>query len=154
MPEFPMISERLKTYRIYKQQTQSECASDMGLSRAQISLIERQEANLKVSTCIVIARVMGITVAQLLQIGTEGDSAPLTQGLSEFEILSRKIKKLRGRKAQDVFAANVGIDAKKICLIELGEADPTLRTLQKIAAYAYVTVANLFVLDDMEDVNE
>lgn len=59
--------------------------------------------------------------------------------------LSRNVKLIRKqmRLSQIEFAADCGISADTLSLIELEKTDPKLSTIQKIAAYADVEVIDL-----------
>lgn len=59
--------------------------------------------------------------------------------------LSAYVKKHRARngETQEVFAANCGLSIEYISLIEREKANPSLHTVQKIAAYTGDTVSEI-----------
>ncbi len=65
--------------------------------------------------------------------------------MSETEVLSHNLKKIRKEmgETQLVFALNCGLSEDEISHLENGSTDPKLSTLQSIAAYTGLTVAQL-----------
>ena len=68
MPEISVLSKRVKAYRESLGATQFELSGEIGISIEELSLIERAEANPRLSTIQKIAAHMGITVSALLKI--------------------------------------------------------------------------------------
>lgn len=66
MPEREALANRLKEYRKIHKLSQQDFAWDCGLSRELISLIERQDENVKLDTLQSIAAYTGMTVSDLL----------------------------------------------------------------------------------------
>jgi len=64
--------------------------------------------------------------------------------LSNFIIAYRK----KHRESQEDFASNCDISKDTLSLIERGEANPRLDTMQKIAAYTGVTVAEMLTVQE------
>ena len=69
--------------------------------------------------------------------------------MSENEILSYNLRKIRKslNQSQIDFAANCGISAEELSLLERGLSDPKMSTLQKIAAYIGEPVTFLLTED-------
>lgn len=65
--------------------------------------------------------------------------------MPELTILSENLRKLRQRmsESQIKFAANCGISTEELSLLEREKSDPKLSTLQKVSAYAGITVSEL-----------
>lgn len=161
MPERQAIFEHLEEFRETTHKTRGECASDMGLSREQYRFMERQETDCKLSTLKKVSQAMGTTVPELLRgkdAPCKDESAPSagasSPDLPEQSILAKRVRALRDAygESQEVFAEHVGITTKLLSLIENGQTDPKLSTLQKIAAYTNLTVTDLFEIHD-EEVN-
>lgn len=155
MPERQAIADRLKEFREFTHKTRTECASEMGLSREQYRFMERQEADCKLSTLKKVSLAISTTIPELLRVDEENACAPpAVPCLSQPEhiVLAKRVRELRKAhgESQDDFAANVGITTKLLSLIENGQTNPKLSTLQKIAAYANVTVTDLFEADKEE----
>ena len=68
MPEISALAKRVKIYRENMKKTQFELSYEMGISLEELSLIEREGANPRLSTIQKIAEHMGITVSELLKI--------------------------------------------------------------------------------------
>lgn len=68
MPEISALAKRVKIYRENMKKTQFELSYEMGISLEELSLIEREGANPRLSTIQKIAAHMGITVSELLKI--------------------------------------------------------------------------------------
>ena len=68
MPEISALAKRVKAYRESLGETQFELSGEIGISIEELSLIERGEANPRLSTMQKIAAHMGITVSALLEI--------------------------------------------------------------------------------------
>lgn len=68
MPEVSALAKRVKIYRENIKKTQFELSYEMGISLEELSLIEREGANPRLSTIQKIAAHMGITVSELLKI--------------------------------------------------------------------------------------
>lgn len=68
--------------------------------------------------------------------------------MPELEALSKHVKKFRTEynESQEEFAENCGISTETLSLIEREKGNPTLETLQKIAAYTGITVANMLTV--------
>ena len=69
--------------------------------------------------------------------------------MPENAALAQKIKYLRKimQQTQFEFASNCGISIETLSLIERQKTNPTLETMQKIAAYTDLTVAELLEID-------
>ncbi len=69
--------------------------------------------------------------------------------MPEREALAKHLKEFRkiNKETQFEFAANVGISIEELSLIEREIANPSLDTLQKIAAYTGSTVSELLRVD-------
>ncbi len=65
--------------------------------------------------------------------------------MPENETLAQKIKQVRKNmhETQFEFASNCGISIETLSLIERQKTNPTLETIQKIAAYTNLSVAEL-----------
>lgn len=68
MPEISALAKRVKIYRENMKKTQFELSYEMGISLEELSLIEREGTNPRLSTIQKIAAHMGITVSELLKI--------------------------------------------------------------------------------------
>lgn len=69
--------------------------------------------------------------------------------MPELKILSQNVLKIRhsmGESQMD-FAANCGISTEALSIIERGIGNPTLRTMQNIAAYTSYSVIDLLSTD-------
>ncbi len=73
--------------------------------------------------------------------------------MPELKILSQNVLKIRHSMGQSQidFAANCGISTEALSTIERGIGNPTLRTMQNIAAYTAHTVTDL-LSDDVKGV--
>ena len=69
--------------------------------------------------------------------------------MPEREALAKHLKEFRkiNKETQFEFAANVGISIEELSLMEREIANPSLDTLQKIAAYTGNTVSELLRVD-------
>ncbi len=69
--------------------------------------------------------------------------------MPEREALAKYLKEFRkiNKETQFEFAANVGISIEELSLMEREIANPSLDTLQKIAAYTGNTVSELLRVD-------
>ena len=69
--------------------------------------------------------------------------------MPEIEALAKYLKEFRkiNKETQFEFAANVGISIEELSLMEREIANPSLDTLQKIAAYTGNTVSELLRVD-------
>ena len=69
--------------------------------------------------------------------------------MPENAALAQRIKRLRKtmHETQFEFASNCGISIETLSLIERQKTNPTLETMQKIAAYTNLTVAELLEID-------
>ena len=69
--------------------------------------------------------------------------------MPELEFLSYnlKIKRFEKNETQFKFACNCGLSVEEISLLENMKTDPKLSTIQKIAAYTDLTVAELLNVD-------
>ena len=69
--------------------------------------------------------------------------------MPEREALAKHLKEFRkiNKETQFEFAANVGISIEELSLMEREIANPSLDTLQKIAAYTGSTVSELLQVD-------
>lgn len=68
MPEINVLAKKVKAYRENLRKTQFELSDEIGISTEELSLIERKEANPRLSTIQKIAAYMGITVSELLEV--------------------------------------------------------------------------------------
>lgn len=67
---------------------------------------------------------------------------PEKTALAEFVLKNRH----KMEESQFIYASNCGISKENLSLIERGKANPSLETMQNIAAYAGVTVAEMLVV--------
>lgn len=69
--------------------------------------------------------------------------------MTELENLARNIKSIRMEleESQMEFAFNCGISTETVSLLERMKANPSLETLQKIAAYTGHTVSELLEIE-------
>lgn len=67
------------------------------------------------------------------------------QKMPEINALAKRVKAYREslKKTQFEFSGEIGINADELSLIEREKANPSLGTLQKIAAYMGITVSAL-----------
>ncbi len=68
MPEIRALAKRVRAYRESLGETQFELSGEIGISIEELGLIERGEANPRLSTMQKIAAHMGITVSALLEV--------------------------------------------------------------------------------------
>ena len=68
MPEISALAKRVRAYRESLGETQFELSGEIGISIEELSLIERGQANPRLSTMQKIAAHMGITVSALLDV--------------------------------------------------------------------------------------
>lgn len=70
--------------------------------------------------------------------------------MPEINALANKVKIYRKsiKKNQTEFSDEAGISIYELSLIERGRANPRLSTLQNIAAYMGITVAELLDIED------
>lgn len=68
MPEISALAKRVKVYRGSLKKSQFELSCEIGISIDELSLIEREKANPRISTVQKIAAHMGITVSDLLKV--------------------------------------------------------------------------------------
>ena len=68
MPEISALAKRVRAYRKSLGETQFELSGEIGISIEELSLIERGQANPRLSTMQKIAAHMGITVSALLDV--------------------------------------------------------------------------------------
>lgn len=75
MPEIQILSQRVKEIRKSMGMTQAAFAAEVGICEEELSLIERGKAkDVKLSTLQKIAAFTGLTVAELLSVGTSPES--------------------------------------------------------------------------------
>lgn len=69
----------------------------------------------------------------------------VTKKMPEINALAKRVKAYREslKKPQFEFSGEIGINADELSLIEREKANPSLGTLQKIAAYMGITVSAL-----------
>lgn len=69
--------------------------------------------------------------------------------MTELENLAKNIKSIRmeSEESQMEFAFNCGISTETVSLLERMKANPSLETLQKIAAYTGHTVSELLEIE-------
>ncbi len=68
MPEFEALARNLKAKRREMHETQFVFASNCGISEEELSLLERQKTDPKLSTLQNIAAYANITVSKLLEV--------------------------------------------------------------------------------------
>ena len=68
MPEKDALAKRIKAYRRVQHMTQFDFSGETGLSVEEISHLEREETDPKLSTLQSLAAYMGVTVSDLLKI--------------------------------------------------------------------------------------
>ena len=158
MPEIEVISKYLKTFRSAKNINQTEFAKELGFSRAEISLIERELVDPTLRTLKKIADYMGISISELLQVKTDGTETyselHSSENFPELEFISQRLNAYRNKheESQEVFAEHVGIHIASLSLMERKRMNPRLSTLQKIAAYMGITVSELLTpLQETQD---
>lgn len=141
MPERAAIAKALRERRRQETKSQGEYAAEIGISRATVSLLERQEENPTMEMLQKLAGEMPGGISYLLGVEVGSAQYSLEEG-----VLARKVKEVRQKmgQSQEVFAAGAGISVEYLSKIERGEANPSLDILQKIAAYSGVTVVQLF----------
>lgn len=128
---------------------QTAFAREIGISRAELSLLERELADPRLNTLKKAADYIGITISEFLQVETGGiyiyHELNPPESFPELEFLSQRLKTFRAvhKESQDVFAEHVGINIASLSLIERKKINPRLSTLQKIAAYMGITVSEL-----------
>ena len=71
MPEMKALANHVKAFREAMKESQEDFSANTGVSVEEISLIEREKANPKLSTMQRFTAYMDITVADLLQIDEE-----------------------------------------------------------------------------------
>ena len=71
MPEMTVLAKRIKEARRSHNMDQFEFSAEIGISREEISLLELEKTDPKLSTLQKITAYMGITVSQLLEIENE-----------------------------------------------------------------------------------
>lgn len=71
--------------------------------------------------------------------------------MPELAVLSKHVKEYRDKcnESQEDFAENCGISKETLGLIERAKGNPTLETLQKIAAYTGTTVADMLTVSTL-----
>lgn len=158
MPETAAISECLKAFRSAKNLNQTEFAKEIGFSRAELSLIERELVDPRLKTLKKIADYMGISISKLLQVETDGidtySELHSSENFPELEFISQRLKTYRSQyeESQEVFAEHIGIHIASLSLMERKRMNPRLSTLQKIAAYMGITVSELLTpLQEKQD---
>lgn len=72
MPEYAILAKRLKEARQARKMDQISFSEEIGISREEISLIECQKTDPKLSTMKKVASGLGITVSEMLNT-TEGE---------------------------------------------------------------------------------
>lgn len=70
--------------------------------------------------------------------------------MPEVDALARRLKLYRhiGKKTQFEMSSEIGISEEELSLLERGQTDPKLSTMQKIAAYIGITVSDLLRTGD------
>ena len=73
--------------------------------------------------------------------------------MTEIQILAAFLKETRKNlgESQIDFAANCGISVECLSLLERGLSDPTMKTLQSIAAYTGYTIADMLTPPDARE---
>jgi len=110
MPETAAVSEYLKMFRSAKNLNQTEFAKEIGFSRAEISLIERELVDPTLRTLKKIADYMGISISELLQVETDGTETyselHSSENFPELEFISQRLNAYRNKyeESQEVFA--------------------------------------------------
>ena len=70
MPEYEKLSDRLRKIRRKLKQNQADFAAHCDISTDTLSLIEREQTDVKLSTLQKIASYTGLTVSELLDLNT------------------------------------------------------------------------------------
>lgn len=158
MPETAAVSEYLKMFRSAKNLNQTEFAREIGFSRAELSLIERELVDPRLRTLKKIADYIGISISELLRVETDiiftYSKLYPSENFPELEFISQRLKAYRNKykESQEVFAEHVGIHIASLSLMERKRMNPRLSTLQKIAAYMGITVSELLTpLQETQD---
>ena len=72
--------------------------------------------------------------------------------MPEVDALARQLKQYRTiqDKTQFEMSSEIGISEEELSLLERGQTDPKLSTMQKIASYMGITVSELLSTEDRE----
>ena len=70
-----VLAENVRAFRRKRQISQEELADLCGLHRTYVGSVERAERNVTLSTLEVFARVLGVSVPELLTPGDHGDTS-------------------------------------------------------------------------------
>lgn len=72
--------------------------------------------------------------------------------MPEVDALARQLKQYRvmQEKTQFEMSSEIGISEEELSLLERGQTDPKLSTMQKIASYMGITVSELLNTEDKE----
>ena len=72
--------------------------------------------------------------------------------MPEVDALARQLKQYRTiqDKTQFEMSSEIGISEEELSLLERGQTDPKLSTMQKIASYMGITVSELLNTEDKE----
>ena len=74
--------------------------------------------------------------------------------MPEVDALARQLKQYRAiqNKTQFEMSSEIGISEEELSLLERGQTDPKLSTMQKIASYMGITVSELLSTEDRETI--
>ena len=74
--------------------------------------------------------------------------------MPEVDALARQLKQYRAiqDKTQFEMSSETGISEEELSLLERGQTDPKLSTMQKIASYMGITVSELLSTEDRETI--
>ena len=74
--------------------------------------------------------------------------------MPEVDALARQLKQYRTiqDKTQFEMSSEIGISEEELSLLERGQTDPKLSTMQKIASYMGITVSELLSTEDRETI--
>ena len=74
--------------------------------------------------------------------------------MPEVDALARQLKQYRvmQEKTQFEMSSEIGISEEELSLLERGQTDPKLSTMQKIASYMGITVSELLSTEDRETI--
>lgn len=149
MPEREALASYLQVFRMTNGENQTECAKEIGISRAEVSLIEREQADPRFSTLKKAAEHIGIPISELLRVEKNirhiyKEADPIGT-FPELAALAWRVRRFRNthKESQEAFAYNAGISIASLSMIEREIANPRLSALQKIAAYMGVPVSDL-----------
>lgn len=114
-----------------------DVAEEVGITMVHLSRLERGVHKPRRETAAKLAHWLGWSVEQVLQAATTPASeaerrarpAPLAPSKNR---LGRELQRRRGRRRRSDVAAEIGIHASQVRILELGESVPSLPTVWKL----------------------